>query len=216
MTSAPVRSSIWNSDLVPSFLYTLYAQPHRKYHNNEHIERCVHELADYMDDNPLDEVSVREAMLMILFHDAVYDPATQNAGDDEFLSLCLFEGVEQYIDFGITEKSKQIISQGIAWSAKHTEKINEKKTDSQKIFLDIDLVGLADDYEAFLATGDQIREEYAHVNDNDFMVGRTNFFKALIKRGKLYYTEYFLTKCQDKAVNNINRWLNEYGTAETK
>lgn len=192
-----------------SYLSQLYAEAHRKYHTMNHIMQCqgANDLF-YENEKILGTHSQRDEMLsgtMIWFHDAVYNPYVA-FGLNELRSAQLYKDyVDQYYS-GMPEEDVQEIFDGIVASSLH-HRDQQGLTKAQQAFLDIDLTELASDYHTFTQNGVNIREEYAHVPFEVFLEKRVSFFKTMLKRKSLYYTDFFRNKCQEKAVANITRYL---------
>lgn len=70
--------------------------------------------------------------------------------------------------------------------------------------LDIDLVGLADDYDNYHDSAMLIRKEYYNTSIDNFIEGRKKFLQAMLDRKSIYYTDQFKTLYEDKARSNMS------------
>lgn len=205
-----------------AYLTTLYTQPHRHYHNLNHIHACLGELEQAEQDNALylvhpDDVVIKPLTLAIWYHDAVYNPFSK---ENEHNSRMVFE------DFNFHKRKDHVFStndyglvvcDAIEFTARHhlDQEIKPSWSNSNtdeyviKYMLDIDLAGFGKDYNNCREVADQIRQEYAHVSDKVFYTNRLNFFTALNKRKSIYYTKYFSNKYEKMARRNIKLELNE-------
>ena len=194
-----------------SQLTTLYTQPHRKYHNINHINDCLAELEQYQIDHPdvrnfnLNQLNWCEKALW--YHDAIYNPYSKQ---NEELSALLFEDANPgYLGFNV-------VSDTILLTAEHLKTHDFSRMDEtdpevslvQKIVLDIDLSGFGKDRLVFAMNGMNIRHEYYRTSIRDFLDGRMGFYEALVKRPTLYYTKYFNDKYHEQSRHNIEWEMN--------
>ena len=63
--------------------------------------------------------------------------------------------------------------------------------------------------EAFARNTEAIRREYAHVPDEDFAAGRRGFFEGMMRRERLYYTEWGQQNLEAPARANLQRAIGE-------
>lgn len=76
-----------------------YNEPHRHYHNWNHVERLFDLLEDFDDDIFIPSFTFKkELALSILFHDSVYDP---KRSDNEVESVKLFYEMTNCLDLGV-------------------------------------------------------------------------------------------------------------------
>lgn len=191
-------------------LSTLYTQPHRKYHNINHINACLVELQNM----PTDLITKKEYTNIetaIWYHDAVYNPYSKTNED---------ESGKLYQPTGLVEDMYAVLH-AIHATKYHlrTQQILRKTT---QVMLDIDLSGFGKSLLEFATNGMNIRHEYYNTTLRDFLNGRLNFYNELCKRETLYYTDYFRDKYHKTsqenikwemsiiehtlAENNLNRW----------
>ncbi len=177
---------------VPGFdeLVRRYSEPHRSYHNLDHIIRCLSEFdrARHLAKRP-DEV---EAALF--FHDAVSDAG---ADDNEEQSAILASRTlaAAGVDAAVARRIADLIL-----ATTHRDRPDDP--DAQFV-VDVDLAGLADPREEFLATSRRVREEVRGVSDEDFAASRREFLGALLTRESIYATSRFRERLEERARANL-------------
>jgi predicted metal-dependent HD superfamily phosphohydrolase len=167
-----------------------YQEPHRRYHNFDHIARCLAEF-DQVAHLAADPDEVEAA---IFFHDVIYDA---RARDNEERSAVLAE--ETLGVAGVDARRCRRIADLIR-ATTHRERPADPDA---MLLVDIDLAGLADPNDQFLAIGRAIREEFPHVADDDFFRGRREFFRALLDRESVYVTAHFRDRLEQAARANL-------------
>ena len=181
--------------LTQAALTTLLTQPHRHYHNINHVNDCLVELENYPFEkkmfNLIDDIT--NVTHAIWFHDAIYNPYSAH-GINETQSACLYD---EYCN-----PNNDIVYHAILATANHIVDQTNLKLATQ-ILLDIDLAGFGQPKEIYDINTDNIRKEYYKTSFEDFCAGRLNFFKKLQKRSSLYYTDYFKEKYHDISQENI-------------
>jgi len=78
-----------------------------------------------------------------------------------------------------------------------------------QLLLDLDLIPLGAPYEAFKATTAAVRQEYSHISDKAFKDNRRAFFSKLIKRPRLYGTDFWYERMENQARDNIKREISD-------
>lgn len=177
-------------------LTILYNEPHRHYHNLNHIHQLLGEYEQYQKDTN-DDVYSENIIESIWWHDAIYNPYSSK---NEFNSDRLYRATNEIYHANV--------SNAIMATAKHTF----DQTDLgyvEKLILDLDLSSLGHSYEEFAKNGDNIRKEYHFVPDTLFYEKRVEFLKAMLARKRIYYTDYFYNKYEEKARANITRAIDD-------
>ncbi|MBU1975360.1 MAG: N-methyl-D-aspartate receptor NMDAR2C subunit [Nanoarchaeota archaeon] len=181
-----------------------YSEPHRHYHNLQHIDECLVEYARIKDE--LLDIDERLKMA-IWFHDAVYDTrAHDNEEQSARLarSLLLRLGIAKQepehldnlsLDY-ITEVEKCILA------TRHTER---PIGFSQEYIVDIDLSILGKPEKRFDEYDAAIRQEYLWVPDEQYREGRSRIFHSFLERSRIFYTDHFADKYEIKARENLER-----------
>ena len=173
-------------------LSAAYAEPHRHYHNQQHICECLVELdrARHLAREP-------EAIeLALWFHDAVYDP---RAGDNEERSAALAKrclaGAE--LPDAFADKVGQLVM-----ATKSHEAAAGCDT---AMMVDVDLSILGQPEERFLEYEAQIRQEYAWVPRISFAPKRAKILETFLARERIYMTDWFHEKYEQQARRNLEK-----------
>ena len=166
-----------------------YAEPHRHYHTAAHIKDCLTRLD--LAANYIEHIDAVE--LAIWFHDVIYQCGKS---DNEKLSADWFSAQAAGLD-------KKLISQVHRYivSTMHTEPPPDA---AAKWVVDIDLSGMGMSAESFNRDGDNIRREFSHLSDTEFVRGQTAFLQKLLARKHIYYTKFL---CETQARDNITKLL---------
>ena len=175
-------------------LEAAYAEPHRRYHTRTHIEQCLallDQVPDLMD-------SERDVLTYaIWWHDAVYDPT---ASDNEAKSAEMARRDLRDLDASL--HAREEVARLIRLTAGH---VVEEEDRLGEILVSIDLAILAAaplDYDAYSR---QIREEYAHVPEDAWRVGRAKVMQHFLDAPVIYPDPAFRALFEDVARANIAR-----------
>lgn len=172
-------------------LVKAYTQPHRKYHNLDHLTYMLNQL----EENP--PVALVEG---ILFHDVCYSSKPVPPGLNEASSIAVY--------CSSVEEPKAEVVEMINASAYHTQWQPHISPLTAR-FLDLDLSGFAADKETFRKHNDQIEEELNLIYEGvatpkQIAGGRNDFLKLMWNRAvanKLFY--FRSNEDQNKALRNI-------------
>jgi predicted metal-dependent HD superfamily phosphohydrolase len=192
---------LWNkcdaksdADQIFEDLERRYSEPNRFYHNFQHIEACFNQ----MDMISSDEIDPLVLEFSLWFHDAVYNP---KAKDNEEQSAQLAKSVCKHAELpeSFCQKAQELIL-----VTKHTcDPIDYL----QQIILDIDLSILGSDPRTYDFFEMNIRKEYSHVNEPDFLAGRSRILNGFINRNRVFYTDVFYSKYETCARSNLSRTI---------
>lgn len=172
-------------------LHITYEHPARKYHNIDHIRNMLTKL----DESAQFAMQRDRILLAIWFHDAVYDAERT---DNEVKSAKLW--IRKMTPF-LLEEPLQWGKMAILATIDHYPNPN---SDIQ-LLLDLDLASLGETWEKFQENTEHIRQEYSHVSDDRFREGRKDFFAQLLKRPRLYGTEYWHNLLEERARENMEK-----------
>lgn len=170
-----------------------YSESGRHYHTPKHIEHCLRQFdlaSSEMDDPDAVEMS-------IWFHDLVFDIT---ADDNELRSARRFvELAGESMDSEFKTKVYDLIMA--------TAPPRQPKTKDEKFMLDIDLSSFGLPWEDFVRDSTAVRQESARLSDAEFFPGQRAFLESLIRREHFYFTDFFRSRIEDTARNNIRRHL---------
>ena len=169
-----------------------YREPHRAYHNLDHIVECLRQF-DLVRHLVNDPDAVEAA---IWFHDVIYDP---RGADNEGASAAHAQAALSRL--GVDERFRQEVARLILLTRHDAPPADL----AGQLMVDIDLSSLGAKPEVFDRNGENIRKEFAHVDDATYRATRARFMRAFAERPRLYYTEYFRWRFDGPARANLRR-----------
>lgn len=171
-----------------AYLSTLLTQPHRHYHNIIHVNDCLAEAYKMFNEKVADEH--KHLTYAIWYHDAIYNPYSKS---NEDASIALLpddaHNLSAVIEAIEATKFHTEDQTGLSWPT--------------MLMLDIDLSGFGKSFEVCWKHAENIRKEYYHTPDLDFLKGRVQFLSRMDNRTRIYYTPYFYDKYEVQARKNI-------------
>ncbi|WP_211879896.1 DUF4031 domain-containing protein [Pseudarthrobacter albicanus] len=153
-----------------------WGEEHRKYHGRTHL-LAVLEALDVLTD-PADPP--RTVLLAAWFHDAVYRGI---AGQDEEESARLAE--DTLIRAGLPYAEVDEVARLVRLTADHRPVPDDA---AGALLSDADLSVLGGDPEAYARYLAAVREDFAHIGDDDFAAGRTAVVRQLLQQEPLFHT----------------------------
>ena len=172
-----------------------YAQPHRGYHNTDHLDELLALARQHTPD--LDD----SEQLAILFHDAVYVPGAPR-GDNERLSALLMRATVALFDIGTVDLDR---AQRIVEATTHAA---PPPAEAARV-CDLDLWRLAAPWPEFEKHALGIKHEYLHLHADEaaFWKARNAFYESMLAKPALFATAYFRVRFENAARENIRRAL---------
>lgn len=172
-------------------LRAAYDEPHRAYHTARHVGACLR----LLDDPEVKALATHPAEVeaAIWFHDAVYDT---RASDNEERSARLAE--ECLGKAGVASD----VALRIAAHVRATKDHVAHSADGQLV-IDVDLSILGAEPEAFARFEEEIRREYAWVEQVAYAAGRAAVLRRFAERPFLYGTPLLRDRFEAKARANI-------------
>jgi predicted metal-dependent HD superfamily phosphohydrolase len=177
-----------------------YAQPHRGYHDTEHLDELIALARRHVPD--LDDAE----QLALLFHDAVYVPGAPR-GDNERLSAKLMTATVATLqrEHGTSLASAADIDRAgrIIEATLHA---GPPPDDAARV-CDLDLWRLAAPWQDFERHSLGILREnlHLHLDEAAFWKARSAFLEGMLARPFLYATPYFRERFEAKARDNLRR-----------
>jgi len=168
-----------------------YNEPHRKYHNLNHIIYCLNLFEEVKELSLFPE----DTKLAIWFHDLIYD--TQRPYTNELESAGLAEDILRNLGY------PKIRIKNVYEMIRATSHLSVNHTNlDTKILLDIDLSIFGDpDYNAYEKA---IREEYGFLTEEDYKVVRKDILESFLDE-RIYLTDYFYDKFEALARKNLTQ-----------
>ncbi len=174
-----------------------YTEPQRAYHTLDHIEQLMIQL-----ENIKPFLSKPDTIALALYyHDIVYDP-TRSDNEQKSAEYAV-EALSPYL----SSTRCQDIYALIVMTADHQidESINSVKYNDAAYLLDMDLSILGAHWSAYEQYTQAVRQEYAHVTDDNYRDGRNAILKGLLAHPRLYLTDYYHGRLEAQARHNIER-----------
>lgn len=182
------------SEEVLKDLLSRYGEPHRAYHNLEHIVTMLDELEQ------LGDVGTIEIRWAIWHHDSVYNP---KAKDNEEQSATLSKNTAKKLGLPDTFGDRE---SDLILSTKHG-KISPNH--DNRILADLDLVIFGKSEKEFDAYEAAIQKEYEFVPRHDFCLDRSEILRSFLDRPSIYLTDYFRDKYKSAARKNLKRSIGQ-------
>jgi predicted metal-dependent HD superfamily phosphohydrolase len=165
-------------------------EPHRRYHDLTHLRGVlagVDELASYATDTD----AVR---LAAWYHDVVYE----GRSDDEEQSARLAE--TDLTALGLSPGLVAEVARLVRMTVTHDPTPDDR---NGATLSDADLVTLALPRTEYMANGEKIRVEFAHVPEDEFRAGRARIVEALLASPALYRTPLARERWEQAARSNL-------------
>lgn len=172
-----------------------YSEPHRAYHDANHIAEVLGWFDIVADD--IGWTSPREVYDAILFHDVIYDA---QAKDNETRSA------ELALAHGCSPRTAELI----ALTALHGKISRDDVDQDAALFLDCDTAILGAAPAAFDAYDRGIAIEYSFADPKLYAIGRGAFLRMMRNRERLFLTDYFHTRLDGAARANLDRAIRQY------
>lgn len=158
-------------------LLAAYADPARGYHDTRHLDEVLARVEELLAAHPVpDPLAVR---LAAWFHDAVYNG---RAGADEEASAAL---AARLLDPHVPHATRDEVVRLVRLTAGHRP---DPDDGAGAVLCDADLAILAAPAPRYLAYRRDVRRDYAHVGDADFVRGRIAVLSELAARPRLFHT----------------------------
>ena len=174
-----------------------HSENQRAYHSLQHIEQLFRQFEQIK--HVLNEPHI--IALALFYHDVIYAPTR---ADNELKSAeYAVEALRPYF----SAAQCQYIYALIMMTANHklAECSNAQKNFDAAYLLDMDLSILGASWSEYEQYAQAVRQEYAHVSNIDYRVGRIAVLTELLAHPTLYLTDYYSTRLETQARQNIKR-----------
>jgi predicted metal-dependent HD superfamily phosphohydrolase len=167
-----------------------YSEPHRRYHDARHIDRCL------LHFEVLKSFAQRPDLVefALWLHDAVYET---KAHDNEERSANLAEAL--LTSAGLHHLVAPL--RAMILGTRHKETC---PADDVGLVVDIDLSVLGSEPKDYMAYVQQIREEYSWVPDKEFRDGRIKVLKTIADHARIYSHDPCFGLWELRARENLN------------
>lgn len=179
----------------------MHASPGRCYHTLQYLQECLLTLVEA---RAAAEVPNADAIeLALRFHDAVYDP---RASDNEERSAEIAD--EMLRRSGASEQLRADVRRLILATKSHEHSGHE----DAMWMLDIDLSIFGHLVERFAQYEQQIRQEYAWVEEAVYRKKQAEILGRFLERSRIYTTDYFHARLDQRARCNLADLLAKLAT----
>lgn len=169
-----------------------YQENHRAYHNLNHVEDCLDQLDNYKDE--IDDKAIIE--LAIWYHDIIYNPYGKN---NELKSA------EVSSAFLINQGASDDIINKVYDLIISTLHVDKPKNKLEALIMDIDITILGSPEIEYAEYYAKIRKEYKWIPGIIYRKKRKEIMQRFLQRDRLYFTDSFYTKLEERARFNISK-----------
>jgi predicted metal-dependent HD superfamily phosphohydrolase len=169
-----------------------YAQLHRHYHDQRHIDECLAEL-DWVVN--LTEKKRRILRWAILWHDAIYQPGQR---DNERRSAKLARS--ELTRCGVDQADVEEVVRLIRLTEKHRVASGDRLG---ALMVSIDLAILGADPARYKAYAADVRLEYSHVPEKLWRMGRSLVLERMLDKDVLFPDREFRDRLEAQARANM-------------
>ena len=173
-----------------------YAEPHRRYHTEQHLDHCLQQVDGLLDLADRDRRRLRWALL---WHDAVYE---SGARDNEVRSAALAKS--ELTACGVDPADVAEVARLILLTESHRAPAEDYLG---ALMISIDLSILGSDPHRYREYAEATREEYAHVPDELWRAGRGAVLRRMLHADTLYPNAQFREALEAQARQNISEEL---------
>lgn len=171
-------------------LLARWDEPHRRYHDRRHLAEVLAALRELVAERDLPLEVVCAAWL----HDAVHD----GRDDDEERSAEL--AMRLLTDLGVAPDAVVEVARLVRLTVTHDPGPDDA---SGALLSDADLAVLGAGADRYARYAADVREEYAHVDDEAFRSGRTAVLRGLLDLPRLYATDAAQRRWAQAARRNL-------------
>lgn len=189
-----------------SLLLTGWSEAHRSYHTLEHLAEVLTALGELEVAGALDADEALLARVVGWYHDLHYDPRAA-PGSNEHRSATLAR--DHLHRLGVDPDLIEAVEDAVLMTATHETRPQGGHTRMQEAFHDADLWILSAPPDRYARYREQVREEYAHVADEQFRAGRRAVMEGFLGRDRLYVTDHAHERWTARARENLRLEVEE-------
>lgn len=180
-------------DNASAWLVARYAEPHRAYHNAEHISECL----AWFDQLKAQAQRPAELEVALFFHDAIYNPLSPN---NEAESAARFQAFAEAA--AIPRETAARVTELILSTASHAAESSDAA-----LLNSIDLAVLGAPPARYARYERDIRREYVAVEEHAYRAGRSRVLRDFLARLEIYRTPSLAARLEAQARTNLSRAL---------
>jgi predicted metal-dependent HD superfamily phosphohydrolase len=189
-----------DTDVVWSAVERRYSEPHRRYHDKQHLAYCLaqFDLAAAQLQHP-DQVE-----MAIWFHDVIHDPGQP---ENERRSAEYFRRFAA----GCMDPDFVLAVEDLIMVTTHCRQPEEL---DHRFICDIDLASFGCPWECFMRDSEAVKAEYPGPEE-EYYRGKEAFLSAMLQRRRIFLTDFFNARYEQQARDNIQRLLEKVRQAGT-
>ncbi len=174
-----------------------YSSEKRHYHNLSHIAELLQFFSEYEE-----KIIEKDVVLYAIFyHDAIYNVKKKN-NEEKSAKLAR----QRMSQLNIHPGTIQLVYDFIIATKSHETDYNNQDLD---YFLDFDMAILGKNWDDYLSYTKQIRKEYSIYPNILFRKGRKEALKSFLQIERIYKTDAFFNKFEERARKNIRKEIKE-------
>lgn len=184
---------------IPTHVIDAYNEPHRKYHNLDHIQSILDKIPLFEKAYGFGSDVRLWIELIAWYHDVVYVPGPQQPSN-EFVSAGKFKS-DMWKGLIPLDRDDDFVVEEI-WSAIYGTRHHKTPANwIAAIFFDLDLADMGTD--SYVENSFKIREEFGQFTDLEWLTGRRKFLADFLSRPFIYHTSLGYKLWEDKARRNM-------------
>jgi predicted metal-dependent HD superfamily phosphohydrolase len=169
-----------------------YNEPHRAYHNLDHLIEVLQWLDWYKEGKTSQDYDIIE--LALFYHDVIYDGARKDS-EERSAMLLAEHGLSLGLDLQVIEKAQKLVIM--------TKDHLTAKSNLEVIMADCDLAILGAEPARFQKYDDDIRKEYHFVPEEIWQEKRPSVMARFQAEARIYKTERFYDRLEEQARENL-------------
>jgi predicted metal-dependent HD superfamily phosphohydrolase len=182
--------SVWRG------LVAHYAEPHRHYHDSRHLAHCIRQF-DRVADRLTEPDQVETALW---FHDVIIEPGRS---DNEQRSADYFRNAADAV---LPPDFIRPVADLILFTTHRTTPADI----DHRFICDIDLSSFGSPWDLFMANSVAIEAEFPGPRD-EYVRREIRFLETLLRRPRIFLSDFFHDRCEERARDNIRRFLHLLG-----
>ena len=196
-----------NNAIEPVILKALWQDISTRYNENQRIYHSLQHIQQLFEQFDRIEQYLYEPHIIALalyYHDVIYEPTRS---DNELKSAEY--AVKSLSSYLTAEQCQHIYALIMMTASHHIDDIDKdsdkaKKSDAAYL-LDMDLSILGASWSEYEQYAKDVRQEYAHVSNADYCVGRVKVLEGLLAHSTLYLADDYHSRLEQQARDNIKR-----------
>lgn len=194
-----------NTNLDQSMIFQTiakYSEPWRKFHTMEHLAWLWAQYERACGLNPKYWHYLDGMEILIPFHDWVYIPGSKTNEIESAEHAAYWLTVVRPSPPATTGRPNlDVVPRIILGTQHHKDPLDE----FEALFFDMDLSGLGSEPGAYVRTASQVMEEFcAYVPYRDYLAGRAEWLRGMLKRPVLFHTPEFQKYDEQARINMAN------------